>query len=297
VPTIQSRVSSAADLLRRAGVADEEAGLDARLLAQFVLGWSAVRFLADARKADSPDFAARYDALVERRARREPLAYITREREFWDLTFEVTSSVLIPRPETELVVETALNRFPQAGAVLSVADVCTGSGCVAIALARERPRMIIVATDISEEALAVARRNAERHGVQDRVHFGQADLFPAPAVGSEAEAAPRGFHLIVANPPYVPETDRAALAPEVRDYEPPVALFAEADGLSIIRRLIEQAPRHLRPGGTLMFEFGFGQADAVRRLIADRAGLTLASIEEDLQRIPRVAVATMSPEA
>ena len=135
MPTIHTRVAAAAELLRRAGVSDDEAPTDARLLAQHVLGWNAVRYLADARKADSPDFAARFDAVVARRARREPFAYIVGEREFWGLPFEVSPAVLIPRPETELLVETALALFPDA-APLKIADVCTGSGCLAVALAQ-----------------------------------------------------------------------------------------------------------------------------------------------------------------
>lgn len=285
MPTIHTRVAAARDVLLRAGVSPDDAGLEARLLAQFVLGWDAVRFLADARRADSPDFAARYDALVERRARREPLAYITGSQEFWNLTFEVSPAVLIPRPETEGIVEAALKEFPDADAPLRMADVCTGSGCLAVALARERGNGTMTATDISADALAIAKRNASRHGVQARVRFLETDLL---------RDAPGPFDLIVANPPYVPDGDRETMQPEVRDYEPALALFAGADGLTIVRRLLEQAPARLAPGGLLIFEFGFGQADDVEHLIATTPGLTMTRVENDLQHIPRVAVCRSS---
>jgi release factor glutamine methyltransferase len=282
VPTIHTRVNSARELLLRAGVPEDDAGLEARLLAQFVLGWDAVRFLADARKVDSPDFAARFDALVERRARREPLAYITGEQEFWNLSFELSSAVLIPRPETEGIIEAALKEFPGVAAPLRIADVCTGSGCLAVALARERDNATVIATDISAGALAIAKRNASRHGVQARVRFLETDLL---------RDAPGPFDLIVANPPYVPDGDRETMQPEVRDYEPALALFAGADGLTIVRRLLEQAPARLAPGGLLIFEFGFGEADAVQHLIATTPGLTMTRVDNDLQGIPRIAIA------
>jgi release factor glutamine methyltransferase len=266
-------------------VPDDEAGLDARLLAQFLLRWDAVRFLADARRADSPDFASRYAALVERRARREPLAYITGEREFWGLPFDVSPAVLIPRPETELIVEAALKQFPDASAAIAIADVCTGSGCLAVALAHERSRGTVVATDIAEAALQVARRNAARHGVDARVRFVCTDLL---------RDASGPFDLIVANPPYVPARDRDSLAPEVRDYEPAIALFGGDDGLRMIPELFVQAAARLAPGGRLIVEFGFGQAEAIEGLIAASGGLTMQGIEKDLQGIPRIAVAARS---
>jgi release factor glutamine methyltransferase len=282
VPTIHSRVQSARETLLRAGVSEDDAGLEARLLAQFALGWDALRYLADARRADSPDFAARYDALIERRLRREPLAYITGEQEFWNLSFIVSPAVLIPRPETEGIIEAALKECPDAAAPLRVADVCTGSGCLAVSLARERANASIVATDISADALAVAKRNAARHGVSDRVRFIHTDLL---------RDAPGPFDLIVANPPYVPDGERPTMQPEVRDYEPPLALFAGSDGLEIVRRLLVEAAAQLGPSGVLIFEFGFGQADAVIALIARTPGLTMVRIADDLQKIPRVAVA------
>ena len=198
------------------------------------------------------------------------------------MTFEVSPAVLIPRPETELIVEAALELFPDANAPLSIADVCTGSGCLAVALALERPRATLVATDVSAEALDVARRNGTRLGVSGRVRFLLTDLF------RDVEGS---FDLIVANPPYVRQGDRVSLQPEVRDHEPAVAIFAQDDGLSIIRGLIEQSAAHLNAEGILMFEFGFGQDVEVEQFIADAPELTLIGLKRDLQGIARTAVA------
>ena len=277
---LAEHVARARERLRAASIV--EAALDARLLAQFVLGWDAARFFTAAGDPPPPDFPARYEALVRRRAAREPLAYITGDREFWNLSFEVSPAVLIPRPETESIVEAALERFPDRAAPLSIADICTGSGCLAVALAREYSRARVVATDLSTAALAVAGRNAARHTVADRVHLIGADLF---------EGVADLFDLIVANPPYVSEGDRRALAAEVRDYEPELALFGGSDGLAIIRRLVEGSVDRLVPGGTLILEIGFWQEPAVTALISGRDGLDLVEIRPDLQGIPRTAIA------
>lgn len=282
--TIHRRVAAARQRLRAAGIPPDESDLDARLLAQHVLGWSTEQFLADAQSAEPDGFGARLDALVERRATREPLAYIVGTREFWGLDFEVTPAVLIPRPATELIVEAILDRFPDRHAELSVADICTGCGCVAVALAHERPASRLMATDISDDALAVAGRNAARHGVVDRIDFRHGDLLD-PIRGS------RTFDAIAANPPYVVDGARPALQPEVRDHEPAVALFGGADGLRIVTRLVESAPAHLRPGGWLVFEFGYGQDVEVEQLVRASAALELVEIRRDLDGIARTVVA------
>jgi len=280
-PSIRDRVVEVRSQLAGAGLPPAEADVDARLLAQHALGWDAARFFTHDLDLAPPGFAVRYRALAERRARREPLAYILGRREFWRLSLEVSSAVLIPRPESELIVEAALERCAE-GQPLTIADLCTGSGCLAIALATERPQATVTATDISEAALELARRNAAALGVADRVLFYRADLL-------EGLAGP--FDLILANPPYVPEIDREGLAPEVRDYEPAVALFAGSDGLDCIRKLVAGSPSRLAARGLLVFEFGFGQADAVCTLVAGTRGLVLEAIERDLQGIPRVAIA------
>jgi release factor glutamine methyltransferase len=284
--TIHARVATGRERLRRAGIPPEEADLDARLLAQTILGWNAARFFTSANEPEGAGFAALYETLVARREGREPLAYITGRQEFWGLEFEVSPSVLIPRPETELIVEAALERFPDRHASLEAADVCTGSGCLAVALAHERPGARIAAADVSADALRTAGRNADRHGVSDRVELVQADVLEG--------AGEKAVDLIVSNPPYVPDGDRATLQPEVRDHEPPIALFAGEDGLAIIRRLIDQSGGRLRTGGLLIFEFGVGQADAVRELISQRPGLTVLEVKQDLACIPRTAIVRRS---
>jgi release factor glutamine methyltransferase len=283
--SIHTRVSAARRRLRDAGIPPDEADLDARLLAEHLLGWDTARFFSAGGEPEPAGFAERYEALVVRRAAREPIAYITGRQEFWDLSFEVSPAVLIPRPESELIVEVALeilSRSARDGLRERIADACTGSGCLAVALARERPSAEIVATDLSQPALEIARRNARRHDVDRQIHLLAADILG----GVEGP-----FDLIVSNPPYVPERERASLQPEVRDYEPPVALFAGADGLDVIRRLLDAATSRLERGGALVFELGFGQARAVEQLIAAVEGLVFVEVRPDLQGIPRTAVA------
>lgn len=257
------------------------------MLARHALGWDRARYLAYRDDLPPAGFAAAYDALVARRERREPVSQILGSREFWARDFEVTRDVLTPRPETELVVEEAL-RIAGAwtdGAHRRVVDVGTGSGCLAVTLALELPAHVqVTATDISAAALNVARRNAARHHA-DRVHFVETDLL----AGLEP-----GFDLVVSNPPYVPMRVRAALSPDVREFEPSEALFGGDDGLELIRTLLDQATDALLPNGMLVMEFGAGQDDEVRNLVAARPRLTLESVRPDLQGIDRVIVARRS---
>ena len=283
MPTIQERVAAARQSLRDAGIGASEAELSARVLAEHVLGWDAARYFTSADQAESSEFAERYPALVARRAAREPAAYITGRKEFWGLSLEVSPHVMIPRPDTELIVEAALEYLgPDRNRLLAVADAYTGSGCLAVALARELPGAAIVATDISEIALDVARRNAERHGVVDHIRFVRTNVLDGIA---------GGFDLIVGNPPYVRTHDQPALQPEVRDYEPSVALFGGESGVELVAALVEQATNRLRPDGYLIFEFGFGQDVEVEALIERTAGLTMVGLRRDLQGIARTAVA------
>lgn len=279
---ISARVAAARERLRAAGIPPDEADLDARLLAERILDWDAARYLTHANEEEPDGFDGQFEALIARRAAREPTAYLVGRREFCGLDIQVTPAVLIPRPESELIVEAALEFFPRSGGVLDIADVGTGSGCLAVTLARERPASRIIATDISSEALEVARLNARRLGVASRIDLVETDLL---------NGVEREFDLIVSNPPYVPERDRPQLQPEVRDYEPARALFAGDDGLSIIRRLIDQVPARLKPEGRLIFEFGFGQADDIRTLLSNTRSMVLLDLRRDLQGIPRVAIA------
>lgn len=278
--TIHRRVSAARERLREAGISHAE--LDARLLAQHVLGWTAERFLTEAQSGEPDGFAQDYESLVARRATREPLAYIVGTREFWGLDFEVSPAVLIPRPSTELIVEAMLERFPERSLPLAIADACTGCGCVAVALAHERPAASIVATDISVEALIVAHRNAVRHHVAERVAVRHTDLL---------EGVQGMFDAIVANPPYVLDDAGPALQPEVRDHEPAVALFGGADGLALLSRLVAAAPSRLRKDGYLIFEFGFGQDVEIEEMIEASPHLELEDLIRDLEGIARTAVA------
>jgi release factor glutamine methyltransferase len=283
--SIHDRVAAARHRLRDAGLAPDEADLSARILAEHVLGWSTEQFFTNGFEPEPDGFGATYAAAVARRAAREPLPYITGEREFWGLTFEVTPDVLIPRPETEIIVEAALEAIPQRAAAVRIADACTGSGCIGIAIATERPAASLLATDISAAALHVARRNAIRHGVADRVQFIQTDLLDG--VGGP-------FDVIVANPPYVRSGDRNGLQPEVRE-EPAVALYAGPEGLDAIARLVRDASPRLRAGGFLIFEFGLGQDLEIERLIRDNDQLAFVELRRDLQGIARTAVARQRP--
>jgi release factor glutamine methyltransferase len=267
--------------LAAAGIATDEAAIDADVLARHALGgWEEGQLLQHTLDLAAPDFPAAYETLLARREHREPTAYIVGQREFWSLDIEVTRDTLVPRPETEFLVEEMLSRPPAGPA--RVADVCTGSGCVAIALARWLPMARIVATDISEAALRVAGRNAARNDVSDRVTFVHADLL-------EGIAGP--FYAVVANPPYVPTADIAATSPEVKDFEPIGALDGGQDGLIIIRRLVPAAAERLTAGGWLLFEFGHGEAEGVRGIIQGEPRLDFVDIRHDLAGIPRVAIA------
>ena len=208
----------------------------------------------------SDEVRGRMRALVKRRADLEPVAYLVGHREFFSLDFEVNRDVLIPRPETELLVMEALEALKAAEVSGRVLDIGTGSGCIAIAIAHRAPTAAVTAVDISESALVVARRNAERHHVADRVSFLQGDLFAPLGAGEE-------FDVIVSNPPYVSTDDQTGLEQDVVRHEPHGALFAGRDGLDVIRRIIDTAPQHLRAGGSLFLEFSPEQADSIVALL------------------------------
>jgi release factor glutamine methyltransferase len=276
--TLHALVVGARERLVRAGLSFESAAIDAEVLARAVLGWDRARYLADRQEPPPDDFDVRYTALIDRRAEREPVAQILGRREFWGVDFEVTRDVLTPRPETELVVEEALARL---GAARRAVDVGTGSGILAVTLARERPELRVVATDVSGPALAVAARNAASHGVARRIAFVRTSLL-------EGLSGP--FDAIVSNPPYVPDNAAPALARDVREYEPAVALYGGPDGFSLIAALLAQASRVLAPGGILVHEFGAGQEERMRAVASGARDLELLTIRDDLQGIPRVAV-------
>lgn len=281
MPTIHELVAGARQRLRAAGIGGDEADLDARLLAEHLLRWDAVRYFADGGIDAPADFHQQYAAAIGRRVHREPVAYITGTQEFWGLAFAVTPAVLIPRPETELIVEAVVEITADRRTPARIADACTGSGCLAVAVACERADARVIATDLSVAALEIAHDNARRHGVAERVETAQTDVL----VGIDGP-----FDVVMSNPPYVPEADLATLQPEVVQYEPRLALAAGTDGLEVIRTLVTQAQGVLSPAGWLVFEFGFGQAEPVAKLVTS-AGLELVELRNDLQGIPRTAVA------
>jgi release factor glutamine methyltransferase len=278
--SVHERLVQARQIFGRAGIDADEAALDAEVLARHVLDWDRATLVARWRETAPESFDERFQPLITRRASREPVAYITGHREFWDLDFEVTPDVLIPRPETELIIEEALRHAREGCLPREIVDVGTGSGCIAVALAHELPFARVTGTDISIAALDVARRNAQRHGVARRIRFLNADLLD--------DVTPAD--LIVSNPPYIPAGDASGLQPEVRLHEPAAALFGgPGDGLELVRRLLAAAAAHLAEDGRLMIEFGFGQ-EAPLREAARHAGWDVLRICHDLQAIPRVAI-------
>jgi release factor glutamine methyltransferase len=250
---------------------------DAQILLLRVLERDGAWLLAHPEAMLSDEQAQRYDEWILRRLHNEPVQYILGEQEFYGLMLRVTPDVLIPRPETEHVVEAVLERIARdAGA--RICDVGTGSGAIAVTLAHELPRAVVSAVDVSPAALAVARENAERHGVAGRVRFIESDWLRA--VRGER------FDMVVSNPPYV--RDDEDLEAQVAEFEPHTALFAGPTGLEVYERLIPQAHEALVPGGWLVMEMGQGQRDAVAGLLADWDAV---SFKDDLQGIPRVAMA------
>lgn len=283
--TIHDLVRGARDRFMNAGISASLATLDAEVLARQVLGWDRARFLADRNEKASSTFLLQYEPLVARRERREPVSYILGTREFWGLPFEVGPDVLIPRHETEFIVEETITLIGKESSPLIV-DVGTGSGCIAIALAREIPGARVIATDVSRYALEVARRNALSHGVANRITFVETSFLDG------IEETP---DVIVSNPPYVPAVSQPALTPEVRDYEPAVAVFGGDDGLDGLRSVVEGAVQRLKPGGWLVMEFGCGQDDCVTDLVKGIEGIDVVKIRHDLQDIPRTVVCQRTP--
>jgi release factor glutamine methyltransferase len=262
--------------------------LDAEVLLAHCLNMSREQLLVAGAWLSAPAAAQRFETLLQRRLSREPVAYITGTQEFWSLDFTVTPDVLIPRPDTERLVEVALlcaARFP-ASKTLRIADLCTGSGAVAIALARELPSAQVCATDISPAALAIARGNAEAHHVAARMQFFTADLFEALAPGAAVR-----FDLIVSNPPYVRCSEIGALAPEVSRWEPRVALNGGVDGLDFYRRIAAAAPDYLAEQGGLALEIGADMAGAVSALCGETGRYRSIEIFQDYAGRDRVILA------
>jgi release factor glutamine methyltransferase len=278
VPALKCAVEQAFARLERSPH-PERAQLDAETLLLHVLGKNKAWLLAHQEEEISGDRAARYHTLVERRYAGEPIQYITGQQEFYGLPFRVTPNVLIPRPETEHLVEKVLS-LAVCFQLLRIVDVGTGSGAIAVALAHLLPHAEITALDISAAALDEARANAEGNRVPDRVRFVESDLLAAVAT--------RKFEIVVSNPPYVPATDRESLSVEVREHEPGLALFAGNDGLDVYRRLIPAAFAVLESGGFLVMEIGYAQSQPIAELMT-QAGFEEIEFVPDLQGIARAA--------
>jgi release factor glutamine methyltransferase len=277
--SIADLIAEAARILSKAGV--PEARRQAMSLIEHVTARDRTFIITHpSTPLASPD-VRRLRELVEHRAAGVPLQYLTGHQEFYGLDFEVTPDVLIPRPETELLVETALELLGEASKPTLVCDVGTGSGCIPVALLHELPTTRAVGLDISANALRVAARNAARHNVRERLTLIASDCFAA------LDSHRARFTMVVSNPPYIVEDALADLQREVRDHEPRVALTPGGDGLRIIKHLIAEAPRFLERGGHLLMEIGFDQHEAVRQLIG-RQVWQLLDIHKDLQGIPRV---------
>lgn len=277
--TLGDVLAEARAVLEASGIGADEAAVDVDLYARRILRWDRARVLTSRAEPAPAALEPTFSAWVARRSQREPSAYIIGEREFYGRDFEVNPAVLIPRPETEHIIEAALPLLAaQPGAL--VADLGTGSGNIAVTLACEAPACRVIATDVSADALEVAARNAARHNVTGRVTF---------RCTSYLDGVSETFDVIAANPPYVRDGDRPGLSPSVLR-EPHVALFGGTDGLRGIEAVLDAAAARLRPQGWLLIEFGFGQEDLVRDAVARRAALRFDRVIADLQGLPRTAV-------
>lgn len=268
----------AADDLKKRG--SDSPRLDAELLLCRALGLDRVQLIVQHQRPLSDAELAAFKELFVRRRAREPIAYILGVREFYGFEVQVDRRVLVPRPDSEVLVDVALARTSEQDMYGRALDLCTGSGCIAVAFGLRRRTWKVTGTDVSEDALALARINAARRGVARNVRFVQGDLF-------QAVPASRRFELIVSNPPYIPSAEIAELMPEVRAFEPRLALDGGADGYQVLRRLVAEAPAHLTAGGVLACELGAGQSDRVAELF-EQAGFTDVCRDQDLGGHERV---------
>lgn len=281
--TIGRLLTWTTDYLKQHGA--DSPRLDAEVLLAHARGCPRIQLYADFEEVAPDDLRTAFRQLVKKRAEGMPVAYLVGKREFFSLEFKVTPDVLIPRPETEHVVMTILDRIKgQGGDPVEVCDMCTGSGCIAIVIAKRAPSARVTAADVSPAALTVARDNATAHGVIERMTFVESNLFAALPADQQ-------FDFIVANPPYVSTREFAELSPMVRDYEPRQALEAGEHGLSVVEQLVPQAAQHLRPAGTLAIEISPMIATDVVSLVARQASFEEPSVVKDLAGHARVVVA------
>jgi release factor glutamine methyltransferase len=283
VRTVAETLNKSSAYLERKGL--ENPRLDAEVMLGHVLGLKRIELYLDHDRPMQDHELMTFRSLVKRRLAGCPVQYLTGETEFFSLSFQISSDALIPRPETEILVEAVLKHLKSRAQPLKVADVGTGCGIIAINLAVHLPQAQLWATDCSQEALALARRNAERHGVTDRISFHQGDLYN-PLRGLEG-----AFAAVVCNPPYVSSDQLEHLPREIRFHEPLVALDGGPDGLDVIRRIVLEAPSFLAAGGILALEVGAGQAPSVEQLIVSTKAFRETWVVEDYARIERVVLA------
>jgi release factor glutamine methyltransferase len=278
--TLREALLSARERLRAGG--SDEPDIEAEVLLRFALALDRNMLLRLMNEPVADGELRAYERALMRRFAGEPVAYITGSREFHGLDLMVTPAVLVPRPETEMLVDAALTftrRCAQSGNEMVIADIGTGSGAIAISIAVAEPSAVLYATDFSPEALQIAHRNSKRHRISSRIAFRRGDLL---------EPIDVGLDLIVANLPYVTSEDWERLPRHIRDHEPRLALEAGQDGLAVIRRLLRQAPAYLRAGGDVMLEFGVGQSEAIQALARDHFSSADITVREDLAGIPRL---------
>jgi release factor glutamine methyltransferase len=260
--------------------------LSAELLLSHVLGLRRIELYTQFDKPVEQEKLDELRGLVQRAGRHEPVAYLVGRTEFYSIEFEVTGDCLIPRPETELLVQRSIEFLRKRTGPHYVCDLCTGCGAIAVAIAKNVAEAKVVATDISESALAVAARNVEKHHLADRIELRHGDLFD-PLVPKLD-----GFDLVASNPPYVGTAEYEALDKNVRDFEPRIALYAGEGGLDVYRRIVEKVGQFLKPDGILLLEIGYKQGPAIRELLEKTAAFVQISIEKDFQKHDRIVVAT-----
>ncbi len=279
MPNISETLKIAAEVLRQSGIAEPRR--EANSLLAFTLQKDRTFLIAYSEYELSGEEEKRFREFLQRRAKREPFQHITGKQEFYGLDFEVTKDVLIPRPETELIVENAVKILPENA---KFCEVGIGSGCISVSILHEIKTASAIGLDVSEKALQIAGKNAETHNVFDRLELKISDVFNILQTEK--------FNLIVSNPPYISSKDIKSLQAEVRDFEPLSALTDGADGLSIIKKIVDDAPQFLKPRGFLLMEIGFGQAHEVKQMFSSNIWQSV-EVLPDLQNIPRIVKANL----
>lgn len=283
--TIQKLLNWVADYLKNKGI--DSPRLSAELLLSYVLGLKRIELYTQFEKIVTEQQLDKLHDLVERAGKHEPIAYLAGKTEFYSLELEITTDCMIPRPETESLAERAIEFLRSRNGKQFVCDLCTGSGCIAVAIARNYPDCRIIATDICDAALSVAAKNVEKHGLKEKIKLLCGDLFDPIVPHLDVEK----FDLIVCNPPYVSASEFEKLGKNVKDYEPKLALFAGDEGLDIYRRIVERVEQFLKPDAALMLEIGYSQGQAVKELLEQAGIFAEATIEKDFHDKDRIAIA------